>query len=153
MDAFDAYGKIAAECQDPIAISGRLHVSSGTAKLIVDDILSKLHPVNSHRLLEIGCGVGVLLTPLAPHFREAIGVDHPSCIQKYSDFGVPTNVRLVAGNWPQTRPQGCFDRILVYSVLQCLGDAASAYDFINECLNVLNPGGALMLGDIPNEDA
>ena len=153
MNAYEAFGRAAELLTAPTIIAGR-HGFQAEAELhIVDDVLTKLRPQSSDRLLEIGCGVGVILTPLSCHVVEAVGIDHPSCLAKYRELGVPSNVQLIAGQWPQTKAEGTFDRILVYSVLHYLPDAQTARLFINECMAVLRPGGRLMLGDIPNEDS
>lgn len=153
MDYFDAYGEAARRLSKPTLISGRNSFQVEQEKHIVNDVFAKLLPSPSDRLLEIGCGVGVLLTPLAKLVKEAVGIDHPACIEKYVALGKPSNVRLIAGRWPEAGVDGQFDRILVYSVLHILPDADTARSFIRACLDALAPGGRLMLGDIPNEDS
>lgn len=153
MDAYEAFGRAAELLTTPTIIAGRHSFHAESQVRIVDDIVAKLRPLGSNRLLEIGCGVGILLTPLARHVGEAVGIDHPSCIAKYKELGVPPNLRLIAGQWPETKAAGAFDRILVYSVLHYLPDSETARLFINECVTALSPGGGLMLGDIPNQDS
>lgn len=153
MNTYEAFGRVAEVLETPTVISGRHGFQQEAESHIVADVLSKLRPLSSNRLLEIGCGVGVLLTPLSYHVAEAVGIDHPSCLEKYRQLGTPPNVQLTAGRWPHTKADGTFDRILVYSVLHYLPDAHTAWIFINECIAVLSPGGALMLGDIPNQDS
>ncbi|HEY9206256.1 MAG TPA: class I SAM-dependent methyltransferase [Candidatus Methanoperedens sp.] len=153
MDPYEAYGEAAEQLTTPIIISGRNNFQAGDELHIINDILNKLHPLSSDRILEIGCGVGILLTPLSQHVAEAVGIDHTSCVARYKEFGVPSNVQLIAGRWPEEKPQGTFDRILVYSVLHYLPDAQTARHFIDNCISILKDGGGLMLGDIPNEDS
>ncbi|MGH9762328.1 MAG: class I SAM-dependent methyltransferase [Blastocatellia bacterium] len=153
MNAYEAYGKLSELLSTPTMIAGREYSQKETESLIANDVLYKLRPGQSNRLLEIGCNVGVILRPLSEHVAEAVGLDHPSCLRKFSELGVPANVDLVAGQWPDVKPEGSFDRILVYSVLQYLSGPDAARLFINECLRTLRPGGALMLGDVPNVDS
>jgi SAM-dependent methyltransferase len=153
IDAYEAYGQAARDLTTPTLIAGRNRFQAAEEENIVRDVAEKLRLCPSHRLLEVGCNIGILLTPLSRHVAEAVGVDHPSCIAKYVENGVPANVCLVAGRWPDTRPPGLFDRILVYSVLHYLHGADDARRFIDACLETLQLGGRLLLGDIPNEDA
>ena len=76
-----------------------------------------------------------------------------SSLDQYRTMGVPENVTLLAGQWPEVKPEGQFDRILVYSVIQYVLDARSAIAFLDACLASLRPGGRLLLGDLPNRDA
>ncbi|WP_405494949.1 class I SAM-dependent methyltransferase [Nocardia sp. NBC_00511] len=47
----------------------------GYPQQFFDDILNRLRPDKSGRLLDLGCGTGQLTIPLAPHFIEAVGLD------------------------------------------------------------------------------
>ncbi len=152
-DSYQAYGEAARVLSTPTLIAGRHRFHGDVEPLILADVEAKLRPEREHRLLEIGCGVGVLLTPLAGRVAAAVGVDHPSCVGRYRALGVPANVTLHAGRWPDAKPAGTFDRILVYSVLQCVADADAATRFIDAALEALAPDGLLLLGDIPNADA
>ena len=151
-DLYEAYGVAAAELSSPTLIAGRRSFHTDDEPRIIDDIVSKLALTGTERLLEIGCGVGTLLNGLSRHVAEAVGLDHPSCIRKYRAMGVPRNIELIEGRWPETAVIGSFDRVLAYSVLQCLPDADSARLFIDSCVPILRSGGALLLGDIPNCD-
>jgi 2-polyprenyl-3-methyl-5-hydroxy-6-metoxy-1,4-benzoquinol methylase len=152
MDAFDMYGELAEALSSPTLIAGRSSFQVREEACIADDVSRKLTLQRSHRLLEIGCGVGVLLNGLAARVERAVGLDHANCIARYRTQGVPANVELVAGRWPEVKPAGTFDRILVYSVMHYLPDETTALAFIEQCMLALRPGGALLLGDIPNAD-
>jgi hypothetical protein len=150
--SYTTYGELAEKIGSPIMISGRNSFHTGMIDAVVADVKSKLQPDRSHRLLEIGCNVGLMLTPLARHVKEAVGVDHPSLLEKYRYFGVPGNVTLVPGYWPEAEVEGQFDRMLVCSVMQGLPNETFARKFIDVCLSRLNPRGMLLLADLPNED-
>ncbi len=153
MDYFAAYGAAARRVRSPTLLAGRHLFQERAQQQIVADIVRKMRLSLENRLLDIGCGVGVLLTPLAARVREAVGVDHRDMLARWRRMGVPSNVQLVAGEWPQVRVPGKFDRVLAYSVLHYLRDSEVAQRFIDESLSCLAPGGLLLLGDIPNEDA
>lgn len=153
MDYFSAYGALARRLRSPVLIAGRYRFQVRRRRSIVADVRRKLALRADHRLLDVGCGVGWLLTPLSRFVREAVGVDHRALVRRYRSLGVPKNVRLVAGAWPRVSVPGLFDRLLVYSVLHYLPSAAAANRFVEACVAKLAPGGRLLLGDIPNTDA
>jgi SAM-dependent methyltransferase len=149
---FDAYGEAARRVRDQTVATARYPFQAAGIEAIVPDVVAKLDVRPEHRLLEIGFGTGSLITRLAAHAGSVIGVDHAECVARLAG-DIPRNVSLIAGRWPGVRPQGSFDRILVYSVLHYLEDRPSADAFIEACVDALGEGGALMLGDLPNEDA
>ena len=152
-DFFSAFGEAAERGLPPVMVSGR-HIFHGpTIAAIVDDIVVKLRPKSNARLLEIGCGVGLMLRLLAPLVAEAVGIDHCSLLREFSALKPPANVRLVVGRFPEIRPDGRFDHILVYSVLQYMAGADEARCFVNASLELLAPGGSLLIGDLPNADS
>jgi cyclopropane fatty-acyl-phospholipid synthase-like methyltransferase len=152
-DSFEAYGRAAEVVEDLFVATGRYAFQADSRNFIVEDVLAKMRPARTDHLFEIGCGVGLLLIPLAQHFAMAMGMDHESCIVRMKKSGIPANVELIAGRWPETHVSKDFDCILVYSVLHYLSGRRSADEFIDRCLEILKPGGKLLLGDIPNMDS
>lgn len=151
MDFFEAYGVAASKLNSPLLISGR-SLFNENVEDIVADVVRKLEITPESTVLEVGCGVGLLLTPLARLAARAVGVDHSQCIEKYKGFGTPENVELIAGRWPFVEITETFDCIVVYSVMSCLKDQDEAAQFIEKCLSCLKPNGRLLLADIPNVD-
>lgn len=156
MNGYEAFGLAAQRLTAPIVLGGRNEFSGEDMVAIrqqnVVDVLSKLQPRSTDRLLDIGCGVGFILTPLASHVAEVVGLDHPALLARYQTLGVPANVQLVGGSWPQSRIDGTFDRILAYSVMHYLSGEEEARVFIQRCIDTLRPGGRILLGEIPNQD-
>jgi SAM-dependent methyltransferase len=148
---FEVYGTAVASLSDSTVAAGRHSFQRDGERLIADDVASKLRLESSDRLLEIGCGWGNVLRPLASRVDAAVGVDHSSVLEAFAPR--PANVQLVSGNWPEVDLEGDFSKALVYSVLHCLSDAARALEFVDRCLEVVRPGGLLLLGDLPNGDA
>jgi cyclopropane fatty-acyl-phospholipid synthase-like methyltransferase len=151
MDFFEAYGVAASKLNSPILISGR-SLFNDNIELIVADIVRKLEINSKSSLLEIGCGVGLLLTPLSCKVTRAVGVDHEQCIDKYKEFGVPNNVELIPGRWPLIELAETFDCVVVYSVMHYMKDPKEAFQFIDKALLSLKNNGKLLLADIPNSD-
>ena len=153
MSPYEAYGEAARQLATPAIMSGRHTFQASSETPMVADVVEKLRLDKSCRLLEVGCGIGTVLRPIATHVAKAVGVDHPSCLFRFEQLGKPANVSLVPGEWPNVEITDSFDRILVYAVLQYLSGEPAARAFIAACIVKLRPGGGLLLGDIPNEDA
>jgi cyclopropane fatty-acyl-phospholipid synthase-like methyltransferase len=152
-DSFEAYGRAAEAVENLFIATGRRAFQADSRKFIVEDVLAKMRPTPTDHLFEIGCGVGLLLIPLAQYVEVAMGMDHEACIARMRKSGIPANVELIAGRWPETCVSKSFDCILVYSVLHYLSGERSADKFIDRCLEILKPGGRLLLGDIQNLDS
>jgi len=152
-DHFQAFGQAAAALSDPTVIAGRYGFQRTDEQAIIDDVVEKLGLGPDDRLLEVGCGTGNLLRPLAKVVGEAVGVDHADCLSTLARLGQPDNVRLIPGRWPAVVVDGTFTSVLAYSVLHYLRDAEDAFAFIDASLGMLSPGGRALFGDLPNADA
>lgn len=150
---YDAYGELAESSGNEIVLTGRNIFHANQMQAVGDDVAEKLRLQSSDRLLEIGCNTGMILRLVAPLVTSAVGQDHPALLERFREIGAPENVEFVGGAWPETQPQGLFDKILVYSVVQLLPDATIADSFIDACIDRLNPGGLCLIGDMPNMDA
>lgn len=148
---FEVFGAAAAALSDATVSAGRHSFQRDSERLIPEDVAEKLRLEPSDRLLEIGCGTGNILRPLAARVGEAVGIDHGACLEVFSP--VPENVELVPGRWPQVSLAGDFSKVLAYSVLHYLTGAEQAFEFIDRCVAVVRPGGRILLGDLPNADA
>jgi precorrin-6B methylase 2 len=150
---YKAFGALARHTDDPMILAGRNLFHATQIQATCDDVRAKLALSQDDRLLEVGCNVGALLTPLSALVREAVGQDHPDVVARYADFGpMPGNLTLVGGSWPEVRPPGLFDKILIYGVIVTLPDQAAADVVIDACLASLAPGGRLLVGDLCNAD-
>lgn len=149
MDFFEAYGVAASKLNSPVLISGR-NLFNENVDSIVTDVVRKLEINSRSTILEIGCGVGLLLSPLSRKAARAVGIDHEHCIERYKEFGVPKNVELISGRWPLVTLTETFDCIVVYSVMHYLKDQDEAFQFIDKALLSLKPNGKILLADIPN---
>lgn len=152
-DYFAVFAESAEKQLPPVMVSGRHPFHASSIPSIVADIAGKLRPRNDGRLLEIGCGVGLLLRPLSEMVDLCVGIDHGSLIAEFSNQGLKAGLSLMTGRFPEVKPEGTFDHILVYSVLHYMMGADEARTFIDACLEILAPGGTLLIGDLPNADA
>jgi SAM-dependent methyltransferase len=105
---------------------------------------------------DIGCGCGALTRLLidfcAVHGDELVLVDSAEMLDQLPDG---KHVRKLPGRFPDPglgmdRYAANADAVIVYSVLQYVFVEASVFDFVDAALGLLAPGGALLIGDVPN---
>jgi len=150
--AIDAYAKLSALGLSPTLQAGRYAVQAEAEALIAPDVATKLALHGEVRLLDIGCGPGNLVIPLAPMVKSVVALDHPDILKEYAGRLRLPNVTLLPGIFPQAKPEGAYDRILCYSVLHCLPDMTAARAFLAAAAALLAPQGRLLMGDMPSLD-
>lgn len=152
VSALDAFGAIANLDLDPTVQAGRYSFQDVAERRILADILPKLKLESHHRVLDIGCGSGALLIPLSYMAGEVVGMDHADTVASIGRRFQSDRVTLLAGGFPDVMPEGRFDRVIAYSVAVCLPDFEMVKSFALAAANLLNPGGRMLLGDMPNRD-
>jgi amino acid adenylation domain-containing protein/non-ribosomal peptide synthase protein (TIGR01720 family) len=114
--------------------------------------------LNPRRVLEIGVGNGLLLSRLAPHCEAYWGTDFsPSVIaalsERLAERGEATpgvRLRVQAADDVTGLPEQFFDTIVLNSVVQYFPHAGYLLDVLRKCLDLLVPGGSIVLGDLRN---
>jgi SAM-dependent methyltransferase len=112
---------------------------------------SSLGPARPLRVLDIGCGTGVMITrPLASLGHEVTGLDlDPVSIRQANRLNVAPalpNLTYVAGLLEEQRWDGVFDAVVASEVLEHLPDPDQLVDALARCLK---PDGLLLL-TVPN---
>ena len=107
------------------------------------------------RVLEIGCGTGLLLFPLAPYAEHYVGVDFSAAALSHvrSQLGLNRihNVTLEllrADELARLEAPGPFDAIIINSVIQYFPDAEYLAGVLKAAYARLAPGGVLFIGDV-----
>ncbi|MBL1378402.1 class I SAM-dependent methyltransferase [Zobellella iuensis] len=151
---FELYGAMAEAITHSTSVAGRYRCQEVDERNIISDIMRKLSISSNDQLLEIGCNLGKLLTPLSYMVEKSIGIDHPLLISRYQTEIKKDNIKLVPGNFLEIENEklGHFNKILIYSVIHALPDNKSLDAFIDKALQLLSAGGLMLIGDIPNED-
>ncbi|MFK7913293.1 MAG: MupA/Atu3671 family FMN-dependent luciferase-like monooxygenase [Pseudomonadales bacterium] len=111
------------------------------------------------RVLEIGCGTGMLLYQIAPHCERYLGTD----VSEVGLAGIRSQLanqqlhqvelQRCAADALATLPAETFDVIVLNSVAQYFPSASYFADVIRGAMDRLEPGGHLFLGDIRSKAA
>jgi 2-polyprenyl-3-methyl-5-hydroxy-6-metoxy-1,4-benzoquinol methylase len=131
-------------------------------RLMVRDVERKLEVKHGHRVLEIGCGVGVLAIPLARRASEYVGVDVASeavevLTSRFAMAGLDQSataavIDFISAPEAEIASLGLFDRVLVYATLHYVRTAADGELFIRRALALTRPGGTILFGNLPLDD-
>ena len=108
------------------------------------------------RVLEIGCGAGLILREMAPRVARAVGLDPSESTQERNrawaagpGFG---NVELCTGfaHEIDDLPAAAFDLVLMASTVQFFPGPEYLERVVEKALRRLAPGGALLIADVPD---
>jgi cyclopropane fatty-acyl-phospholipid synthase-like methyltransferase len=130
----------------------------GKEAAILEDVMAKLPALlrEGAVVLDVGCGCSglprMLIRRAAERRQRLLLVDSQEMLAQLPDGA---GVEKIAAYYPRCpelfdRHAGRVDAILVYSVLQYVFVEGNLFEFIDRSLCLLAPGGALLLGDIPN---
>jgi ArsR family transcriptional regulator len=117
----------------------------------VEDALLRLAPDVAHgRLLDIGTGTGRVLELLAPHFRQALGIDASKAMlalarSRLAHTGLTHCAVRLADMYRLPLGDASFDTAVLQMVLHYAEDPAGA---VAEAARVLSPGGRLIVIDL-----
>ena len=131
----------------------------GKEAAIFADITSKLDRLDGRDLLvvDIGAGCGplarLMMEHCAQHDHRLVQIDSPEMLALLP--AAPATTRI-AGRFPDeceeflAERRGQADCVLAYGVLSCVFEDGNVFDFVDRSLELLAPGGQLLLADLPN---
>lgn len=121
----------------------------------VDETTARIRALQPRRVLEIGCGTGLLLTRLAGACQSYLGVDFSAQVLAQLKGYLTTrqdlgHVELRQGMAHELsfRPDDSVDLVIVNSVAQHFPDVDYLLDVVAEAIRVTQPGGHVFLGDL-----
>jgi SAM-dependent methyltransferase len=122
----------------------------------VDCALDQVRQFHPTRILEIGCGLGALLLPLAPHCERYVGTD----ISGATIASLKSRVEASPGKWESValfeRPadhlddfdEGSFDTVIINSVTMYFPSVEYLTKVLMGAIKVTHPEGTIFIGDI-----
>ncbi|PPK66528.1 non-ribosomal peptide synthetase [Actinokineospora auranticolor] len=112
------------------------------------------------RVLEVGVGIGLILSRVAPHCTEywgtdlsAVAVEHLSRqVARVPELATRVRLSTAGAHELDDLPRGYFDTVVINSVVQYFPDAEYLAAFVRTAFDLLAPHGRLFLGDLRHPD-
>ncbi len=120
------------------------------------DTVDRLRSLAPRRVLELGCGTGMLLFRLAPDCERYVGTDVAAEALEYLRRRLPLlgaaadRVELRQGGAADLAgfASGSFDAVVLNSVVQYFPSVEYLVEVLEQAVRLLAPGGAVFLGDL-----
>ncbi|HEX7772769.1 MAG TPA: amino acid adenylation domain-containing protein, partial [Pyrinomonadaceae bacterium] len=120
----------------------------------VTDTVTQIRKLKPQRVLELGCGTGLLLFHLAGECEYYCGVDFSQValdfVQKHVDkrnWSHVTLLRQTADDFTAFEP-GSFDTVILNSVVQYFPSLDYLTTVLEQAANAVKPGGTIYVGDV-----
>jgi len=120
----------------------------------VESTVSRILSVSPQRVLEIGCGTGLLLSRIAPHTQEYWGADYASAalqqVDKICQRQGLQQVRLLhqmADDFTNIR-EGKFDTVVLNSVVQYFPSFEYLLQVLDGAMATIGESGTIFVGDV-----
>ena len=122
----------------------------------VDHAVERILALQPRRVLEIGCGTGILLFRIAPHCSQYIGTDFSAVALQYvqremkrlqQDFSNVLLFERTADDFSGFE-DGTFDVVLLNSVVQYFPSAGYLVEVLRKAVRAVGPQGSIFLGDV-----
>jgi amino acid adenylation domain-containing protein len=122
----------------------------------VNSTVERILSLQPNRVLEIGCGTGLLLFNIAPHCSQYHGTDFSQGALNYIQnvLNIPENnlsqVTLSQGmaNNLEGLETASYDTVIINSVIQYFPSIDYLLTVLTGAVQVVKPGGAIFIGDV-----
>jgi amino acid adenylation domain-containing protein len=122
----------------------------------VEGTVGRIRSLHPHRILEIGCGTGLLLFRIGPECDEYVGTDFSSValdyLRRHLNDSKNKNIRLIqatADGIPLSAGRN-FDTVILNSVVQYFPNIEYLRDVLTAVVDRMPSGGNIFLGDVRN---
>ncbi|MFV1966025.1 MAG: amino acid adenylation domain-containing protein, partial [Pirellulaceae bacterium] len=130
--------------------------SPDTMREWVEQTVDRVLAWKPQHVLEIGCGTGLLLFPIATHCTEYLATDLSQTAIEYvrghleSEASSLSHVRLatMAANGLRDLEVGSFDTVILNSVVQYFPDIDYLLDVLEAATDRVESGGRVFVGDV-----
>ncbi len=129
-------------------------IPAGEMREWVDGTVGRLLSLDHRRVLEVGCGTGLLLFRVAPGAERYVGTDFSSAaldlVRREADRRGLAQVELArrkADDWTGVEP-GSFDLVVLNSVVQYFPGVDYLLRVLAGAVRAVRPGGAVFVGDV-----
>jgi amino acid adenylation domain-containing protein len=122
----------------------------------LEDTVGRILSLSPRRVLEIGCGTGMILFRVAPGCELYTGTDISSRALGYIESqlgrldGARSRIQLLQRPAEQFEgmESGSFDTVVLNSVVQYFPSADYLAEVLERAVDVVRPGGSIFLGDL-----
>ncbi|WP_224360630.1 non-ribosomal peptide synthetase [Hyalangium versicolor] len=134
-------------------------ISVAQMRLWAGDIIDRVLAHRPKRVLEIGCGTGMLLFSIAPHCEHYRGTDFSRTslehVRRHAEAREDLRGRLqldkrLADDFSGIE-EGSYDAVIISSVAQYFPTASYFLKVLEGSLRAVRPGGFIFLGDLRNQ--
>ena len=129
-------------------------IPEGEMRQWVGSVIERIQSLNPDRVLELGCGTGLLIYPIAPRCSEYYGTDFSKEVIQYLERMQKTERALpqlkvahrTADNFAGIAPQS-YDTLIINGVAQHFPSIEYFLRVIEGAINVVRDGGHIFIGD------
>jgi ubiquinone/menaquinone biosynthesis C-methylase UbiE/acyl carrier protein len=131
-------------------------IDAGQMRQWVDTTVARIRTSAPQRVLEIGCGTGLMLFRIAPHCDDYWATDFSAQALRYVsthlDAPLAERVRLLQRRAEHFDgiPTGYFDCVVLNSVIQYFPDVHYLGDVLRGAIRATRQGGQVFIGDVRN---